>query len=328
MGLWSLSYSTRGPFRVLAHRKAREMHFEGVYSVLPTPFCADGSLDLGSLRTMTDLYLRAGIQGVTALGATSEVTKLTERERANVLERIMDQVNGRVPVIVGATAQGLLPCIEFTKRAQSNGAHAVMVSPPRMATPSSDKVFAHFAELAAAVDIQIVVQDYPPISGVTMEPTLLVRVAREIPHARTIKLEDPPTPTKIARIKEAYMGGEIRIFGGLGGLYLFEELLAGAAGVMTGFAYPEMLVEVVELFRADELGRAADVFYRYVPLIRFEFQQGIGTALRKEILRRRGAIADGFVRAPGGKADTVSLSALNTLLRWMRDKEGVRWISV
>ncbi len=317
------------PFRELATRKAGgKMCFEGVYSVLPTPFRADGSLDLDSLRSMSDVYLRAGIQGITALGATSEVTKLTEQEQGHILEYIMAQVNGRVPVVVGATAEGLVPCIEFTKRAQSNGAEAVMVSPPRMATPSSDKAFAHFAELAAAADIEIVVQDYPPISGLTMEPSLLARIVREIPRARTIKLEDPPTPTKIERIMQAYQGNDIRIFGGLGGLYLLEELLAGAAGVMTGFAYPEMLVEVVELFRAGDLERAADAFYRYVPLIRFELQQGIGTAVRKEILRRRGAIANAFVRAPGSKVDTVSLRALDTLLRWMRDKEGARWISV
>lgn len=303
------------------------MRFEGVYSVLPTPFRGDASLDLDSLRRVIELYIAAGVNGITALGVTSEVAKLTECERDDVLNWVVAQVKGRVPVIVGTTTDGLFTCIEFSRKAQSNGATAVMVSPPRMATLNSDAVYAHYAELASAVDIEIVVQDYPPVSGLTMEPALLARIACEIPRARTIKLEDPPTPLKTARILEAYQGDEISILGGLGGVYLFEELLAGVAGVMTGFAYPEMLVEVVELFQAGDLGRAADAFYRYVPLIRFEFQQSIGTALRKEILRRRGAIAEAIIRAPGSKLDAITVRALDGILEWMRDKQGVKWIS-
>ncbi len=161
-----------------------------------------------------------------------------------------------------------------------------------------------------------------------MEPAALARIAREIPSARTIKLEDPPTPLKTAQILKAAQGLEIRILAGLGGVYLLEELLAGASGVMTGFAYPEMLVEVVRLFSSGATDRAANTFYRYVPLMRFEFQQGIGTALRKEILRRRGALAEATIRAPGGVPDAATCRALDILLQWMRDEQEVKWISV
>ena len=105
-------------------------------------------------------------------------------------------------------------------------------------------------------------QDYPPISGYAMEPALLARIAREVPAARTIKLEDPPTPFKTSRILEQASGLDVRIFGGLGGVFLLEELLAGAAGAMTGFAFPAMLVRIVTLFRAGQIDEAADVFYR------------------------------------------------------------------
>lgn len=302
------------------------MRFHGVYSVLPTPFHADGSLDIASLHRVTDLYVKAGIDGLTTLGVTSEAGKLSESERRAVLEAVIKSANGRVPVVAGATADGLRQSIEYSHSAQASGAAAIMVSPPRMAQINSDAVFNHYLHLAAAISIPIVVQDFPPVSGYAMEPVLLARIAREIPQARAIKLEDPPTPLKTARILEACAGIEVDILGGLGGVYLFEELLAGASGAMTGFAYPEMLVDVVRLYRAGDQAGAAGAFYRYVPLMRFEFQQGIGIALRKEVLRRRGVIADTAVRPPAGRPDAVTLSALDEILRWMRN-QGVKWIS-
>jgi 4-hydroxy-tetrahydrodipicolinate synthase len=115
-----------------------------------------------------------------------------------------------------------------------------------------------------------------------MEPALLARIAKETPRARTIKLEDPPTPFKTSRILEAAGDTPVRIFGGLGGVFLLEELLAGASGAMTGFAYPEILVGIVSRFRAGKLDEAADMFYRAVPLMRFEFQEGIGMAIPRK----------------------------------------------
>ena len=178
-----------------------------------------------------------------------------------------------------------------------------MISPPRMPKINSDAVARHFAEVAAAVDVPIIVQDYPPISGYAMEPSLLARIARDVPAARTIKLEDPPTPFKTARILEQTKGLDVAIFGGLGGVFLLEELMAGAAGAMTGFAFPAILVQIVTLFRAGQIDEAAEVFYRKVPLMRFEFQEGIGMAIRKEVLRRRGAIAERRHPPPGGRLD-------------------------
>src|SRR5204863_10095100 len=160
----------------------------------------------------------------------------------------------------------------------------------------------------------IVVQDDPPVSGFTMEPLLLARIARVVPRARTIKLEEPPTPLKIAKIRQAAQGLEVSILGGLGGVFLLEELMAGAAGVMTGFAYPEVLVKVVGLYRAGKIDDAADLFYKFVPLMRFEFQEGIGMAVRKEAWRRRGALADGSTRAPGPALDAGTRAAFDRVL--------------
>ncbi len=282
-----------------------------VFSVLPTPFGDGGDVDLDSLRRVIDLFIADGVSGFTALGVTSEVARLTDTERDRVLDATLSHVNGRVPVVAGTTAEGLRTCIEYTRRAQRAGASSVMISPPRMLKINSDAVARHFQEVAAAVDIPIIVQDYPPISGYAMEPSLLARIAREVPSARTIKLEDPPTPSKTTRILDQSKGIDVRIFGGLGGVFLIEELMAGAFGAMTGFAFPAILVRIVSLFRAGKVDEAADVFYRKVPLMRFEFQEGIGMAIRKEVLRRRGAIANPSIRQPGGTLDATTLATLD-----------------
>ena len=293
------------------------MQLEGVYSVLPTPFTAAGALDEESLRKVIDLFIKAGVNGVTALGVTGEVARLDDAERRRVLDVVVEEVNGRIGVVAGTTAEGTRTCIAYSGYARERGATAVMVSPPRMPKLNSEAVVRHFNALADAVDIEIVVQDYPPISGFAMEPSLLARIAREIPRARTIKLEDPPTPFKTSRILEACGETQVRIFGGLGGVFLLEELLAGATGAMTGFAFPEILVKIVALFRAGNVAEAADVFYRAVPLMRFEFQEGIGMAIRKEVLHRRGALASPTTRPPAASLDAPTRAALDRVMTWV-----------
>src|SRR5919106_503116 len=255
------------------------MAFGGVFSVLPTPFHPSGEIDGESLTRVVDLFIADGVNGFTALGVTSEVARLTEPERDMVLDTVLARVDGRVPVVAGTTADGLRTCIEYTRRAKAAGATAAMISPPRMIKINSDAVAKHFAEIAAAVDLPIIVQDYPPISGYAMEPSLLARIAREVPSARTIELEDPPTPFKTSRILEQTQG------------------------------------LTVEIFRGAQLDEAASVFYSHVPLMRFEFQEGIGMAIRKEVLRRRGAIANPDIRPPGGALDEPTLAALDRVMR-------------
>ena len=301
--------------------------FEGVYSVLPTPFTPGDAVDHASLRRVIDLVLSAGVDGLTALGVTSEAARLSDRERDEVLATVLSHVAGRVPVVAGTTAEGTTLCLERSRAARAAGASAVMVSPPRMPKINSDAVRRHFAALAEAVDLPIVVQDYPPVSGYAMEAALLVQIAREIPAARTIKLEDAPTPFKTARILEKSEGIALKIFGGLGGMYLLEELAAGATGAMTGFAYPEILVEIVRLWRSGKKEEASDAFYRSVALMRFEFQEGIGMAIRKEMLHRRGAIAHPAVRPPAPALDASTREALSRVVAWAEKSREKSWTS-
>ncbi len=302
------------------------MPFDGVYSVLPTPFKARGEVDFESLGRVVELAVAAGVRGVTALGVTGEVSRLSDHERSQIVEAVVHKAAGRTRVVVGASADGLRRTIEFGREALALGASAIMISPPRLAKINSEAVLAHYRSVADTVDLPIVVQDYPPVCGFAMEAALLARIAREVPAARAIKLEDPPTPLKTTRILLAAGDAKVTVLGGLGGVFLLEELLAGAAGVMTGFAYPEVLVQVVSLFASGERDAAAEIFYRFVPLMRFEFQEGIGLAIRKEIYRRRGALADASTRAPGPTLDEPTRVALDRVLAWTARQEGAAWI--
>src|SRR3954471_7083754 len=304
------------------------MPFEGVYSIIPTAFTAAGDFDPDSQRKVVDLFIAKGANGLTALGVTGEVARLEEHERATVLELVVTPAAGRVPIVAGTSADGTRTCIAYSRQAQALGAAAVMVSPPRMPKLNSAAVVGHYTALAAAVDVPIVVQDYPPITGFAMEPALLARIAKEIPSARTIKLEDPPTPFKTARILEACAGTPVQIFGGLGGVFLLEELISGATGAMTGFAFPEILVKIMTHWNAGEREAAADVFYRAVPLMRFEFQEGIGMAIRKEVLKRRGVLASAATRGPAGVLDAPTRQSLDRVLAWVTSQKGMEWISV
>ncbi len=310
----------------LADHAGAAVKLEGVYSVLPTPFRAGGEVDHASLARVVDLAINAGVDGVTALGVTGEAARLGDRERTAVVESVVRQVDGRCRVVVGTSADGLRICVERSQEARALGASAIMVSPPRAATLNSESVVNHFRSVAEAVDLLIVIQDCPPLSGFAMEAGLLARIAREVPAARTIKLEDPPTPFKTTRILKAAGETKVAILGGLGGVFLLEELLAGAAGVMTGFGFPEALVRIVSLFKSGQTDEAADLFFTFLPLMRFEYQEHIGMAVRKEVLRRRGALADASTRTPGAVLDEGTRLALDRVLAWTAKQKGASWI--
>ena len=171
-----------------------------------------------------------------------------------------------------------------------------MIAPPRMNKPTDDQIIGLYSDIAAQIDQPIVVQDFPPVNGVTMTADMLVKLADKIPNARYLKLEDPPLMEKIGAIRERT--NKFKIFGGLGGMFLLEELKRGASGTMTGFAFTEILVAVFQAFEKGDTLRAEQIFDKYLPLIRYENQPIINLTIRKELLFRRGAIATATLRNP------------------------------
>lgn len=271
--------------------------FTGVHWMLATPFGEDEELDLDSIGNLMEKARQSGCEGVVALGVTGEAARLTDAERRAVAKEVIANANG-LPVTLGTTAAGTSAAIAYSREAQELGAAAVMVSAPPLGKPNPDSLFTHYRRIAGAVNLPLVVQDYPQTSGVHMAPAFIARLASEIPGVHYLKLEDPPTPTKITAIRRL-AGDELAIFGGLGGVYLLDELARGSAGAMTGFAYPEVLVSICRHMAEGDRKEAEAVFYRHLPLLLFEFQEGIGVGIRKYALQQRGLIANARVRHPG-----------------------------
>jgi 4-hydroxy-tetrahydrodipicolinate synthase len=265
----------------------------GTWFVVPTPFDEHGALDLASQHRLVEAAVSWGVDGLTVMGVMSEFAALSSDERSAALDAIFEAVAGRVPIAVGCSSASAGVTTALARDAAERGAVAAMVSAPPLLR-NLDLLAPFYARVAEDVELPLVVQDEPAATGVTLPVSVLV-ACLDAASARTVKLEDPPTPPKIRALLEVAPG--IDVFGGLGGVSALGELRAGACGTMTGFAFPEILREVRLAHDAGDRRRSAAVFDRYLPLIQFEAQAGIGLAIRKEILRRRGAIAASATRS-------------------------------
>ena len=242
-----------------------------------------------------------------------EAHKLSETERRRVAEVFVKCAAGRFPVVVGTSHGGTAVAIELSQAAEAAGAAAVMVAPP-VGLRGEAAILGHYRAVARAIRIPVVVQDEPLTTGVLMPPELLVRIATEVPACRYVKLEEAPTPTKITAMRRLPGGEGVGIFGGQNALYFYEELARGSIGIMTGAAVPDILVRIYDAFTAGDRTGAAALYDRYASYIRYEGQPGIGLALRKELLRLRGAIRSSAVRQPGPTLDDLTRRELADIL--------------
>lgn len=288
---------------------------EGLCVITITPFTESGSLDEESLHNLIDFYIERGVHGLTILGIMGEAHKMIETERQKVLDIVMERSAGKVPVVVGCTANSTAVAIDFAKKAEEAGATAIMVAPPQN-VKSETLLMQHYKDIAESISIPIVLQDEPVTTGVILTPEFIAKLANTISAIQYVKLEEAPTPIKITKILEKTE--RLEIFGGLGGGSFYEEMTRGASGIMTGFAFPEILVKVYDLFTSGKKEEARAYFYKHLPLIRFEFQLGIGgVAIRKETFKLRGAIASSHVRAPSAPLDLKTMDEFKELIDYL-----------
>jgi 4-hydroxy-tetrahydrodipicolinate synthase len=291
---------------------------KGVYIIAATPFTEEGALDLQSIDTLTDFYLGCGVHGFTLLGMMGEAHKLTAEESLSVVDRVIGRAQGR-QVIVGVSHAGLENVRRLAHEVMVAGASGVMVAPPA-GLRGDDGVYNYYAQVFKALgpDIPVVYQDYPQTTGVYLAPSVFERMVDDFKQLVMLKHEDAPSLAKLSRVREGEKKPgrrRVSILVGNGGLYLPQEMRRGADGAMTGFAYPEMLVQVYELFAAGKTEEAEDLFDIYLPLVRHEQQLAIGLALRKEVLFRRGAIKSPRQRAPGSSLTATDRGELDGLIQ-------------
>jgi 4-hydroxy-tetrahydrodipicolinate synthase len=288
--------------------------FSGVLSITPTPFDDQGGLDTAGLPQLVEFFIACGVTGLTLLGLMGEAPALTTDERRAVIEGVVSAAAGRVAIIVGCSHPVARQAASLARQAEQLGAGAVMVMPPP--TPGFDRdqaVLDHFRAIGDTIAIPLILQDYPPGSGTVLTPAQIVELAERVDRLRYLKLEDAPSAPKMAQVRQR-LGDRLPMFGGLGGLYYLDELAQGARGTMTGFAYPDLLAAIYHAHQRSQVEQAAQRFYRYLPLIVFEYQPHIGLAIRKEILRRRGALRSAFARIGPARLDAATARALDQLL--------------
>ena len=285
----------------------------GIFNILATPFTADYEVDYESLRKLVRFQMGVGAQGLTILGVLGEAAKLSVDERKSIMDTVIETVAGAIPIVVGTSHTELATCIALSEAAFAAGADGVMIAPPPLEDKSDPAILALYSEIAETISGAIVVQDFPPVNDVIMSAEVLAQIAEAIPNARYLKLEDPPLMQKIDAIRQ--VTDKFEIFGGLGGMFLLEELGRGASGTMTGFAFTEILVAVYEAFKGGRRNEAEAIFDKYLPLIRYENQPIINLTIRKAILQRRGAIANATPRLPFNPIDAGTLAEIDWLLK-------------
>jgi len=206
----------------------------------------------------------------------------------------------------------------LAQAAMDAGAAGVMIAPPS-SLRTDDQIVTYFKQAVEAIggDIPWVLQDYPLTLSVIMTPGVIRRIVMENPSCAMLKHEDWPGLEKISTLRGFQKDGSLRpisILCGNGGLFLDFEMERGADGAMTGYAFPDMLADVVRLSKSGDRDAAHDLFDAHLPLLRYEQQQGVGLAIRKYVMMRRGMIASDAQRKPGSKMTAVAVAEVEYLL--------------
>jgi 4-hydroxy-tetrahydrodipicolinate synthase len=290
---------------------------KGVYPIAPTPFTPAGEIDFASTERMVDWYKAIGATGMTILGIMGEAPKLDQAEGVAFAKACIKRA-GNLPVIVGVSAPGFAAMRSLARSVMEAGAAGVMIAPvPSLRT--DDQIVTYYAQAVEAIgtDIPFCIQDYPLTLSVVMTPKVIERIIMGNPSCVMLKHEDWPGLEKISALRKAEKEGTLRrvsILTGNGGLFLDFEMERGADGAMTGYAFPEMLVDVVRLQAAGERDKAHDIFDAHLPLARYEQQQGVGLAVRKYILQKRGILASDAQRKPGSTLSAAAKAEVDYLL--------------
>ncbi|TNC14479.1 dihydrodipicolinate synthase family protein [Methylobacterium terricola] len=294
-----------------------EASASGVYPIAPTPFHADGRVDVQSIDRLCDFYVESGCTGMTVLGVLGEAPKLDAQEALDVAFRFIKRAPS-LPTIVGVSAPGFAAMRSLARAAMDAGAAGVMIAPPNTLR-TDDQIVSYYSQAADAIgaDVPFCIQDYPLNFSVVMTPLVLKRIITDNPSCVMLKHEDWPGLEKISTLRKWQAAGELRhvsILCGNNGLFLDFEMERGADGAMTGYAFADMLVDTVRLSKAGRRDEAHDLFDAHLPLLRYEQQPGLGLNARKYILMRRGLLSSHALRAPGGSLSAAAVEEIEYLL--------------
>lgn len=269
----------------------------GNYPIMPTIFREDGSLDENGIINTIEYLIWGEVDGITILANASEGFALSDYEKDRVAELVIDVVDNRKPIVVAVNHFSAKVAVEKAKRAQKQGASAIMAMPPFFGTNRADLagVFKFFTALANSCDLPLIIQDDSVLSGINIPPEFILELSEAATNITHVKLECSQSPHKVGTIVDL-SAGKIRVFGGAGGIVYLEELQHGASGTMASSAVIE-LGEIYNLWQEGDFEKARTIFYRILPLLVFEIYLAPRN-FTKEILWLAGIISSPRVRAP------------------------------
>ncbi|GAB2552747.1 dihydrodipicolinate synthase family protein [Nocardia heshunensis] len=287
----------------------------GVFAIAPTPFDENGAIDFDSLSRLVDFYESVGVAGLTLLGQLGEAPKLAHEESTRIVRHVLERTS--LPIVVGVSASGYAAMAALTNDVMDAGAAGVMIAPPNTLR-TDDQIVQYYAGAANTIgdSVPFVIQDYPLSFSVVMTPSVIARIAVAAPNCVMLKHEDWPGLEKISTLRKLEGDGllpRLSILCGNGGLFLDFEIERGADGAMTGYCFPELLVDIVEATAANR-DSAHDLFDAHLPLLRYEQQPVIGLAVRKYIMKRRGLLASDAQRSPRPVLTDTSRAEIDYLL--------------
>ena len=295
----------------------------GVLPVLAVPFNRDGSLDLDSIPKLVEHCISNKANGVVIFGLASELYKLNDSERIQILEKVISSVNSRVPVIVGTEHSGTLAAVARSIEAEKLGASALMLYPPTFIKPDEANVLSYFKAVGSAVKIPIIIQDAPAWTGVPLPVSLLSRIIKEQPNVCYIKLESPPIGDKAKILKSE----GFKIIAGYGAIHLMEDLTAGIDGFMPGCSLPGIFVEINDLFKSGNVEKARTLYQIVLPLLTFQLTSlDTFIEIQKLLLKHLQIFSTSYCREPHIPISSDRIDYLNLLLAeiGLKEFEGVR----
>jgi len=286
---------------------------KGVFPVLQTPFDDRGEVDEESLRREVEFCVEAGAHGIVTPALASEFYVLTEGERNRIADVVLDEAEGRRPVVIGVSGVSTWQAVMFGTHAEDAGAEAVIALPPYTVKLGEEEIYGYYKALSDAVGIPIFVQNTGPPFGTPLSPGFVARLVRGIEDVKYVKEENMPEGHFISALLQ-HCGSELKgVFGGAHGRWILDELRRGACGNMPAAEFTDVHVQVYERFaKGDERG-AREVFNKLLPLINISGAYGL--SFHKEVLRRRGVFKHLYTRVPSPTLDRYDQVELEALLK-------------
>lgn len=298
--------------------------YRGIFTIPSTPFKKNGEIDLPSFRRLVDFCIECGAHGLVFPVNASEFTSLSDAERFQLAEVLVDQNGGRLPVVIGVASVSQEVAVKFAQHAHTIGADAVIAMPPyvRRSQFPEGVIFEYYKKISDAAEMPVFIQNYVPPIGTDMSPAFLLRLCHEIEYVTYIKEETVPSTIRLSAILHGNDGSCHGVFGGAGGRYLIEEYRRGVSGNMPGCHVTDVVVAFWNALESGDEERAMYIYKEMAPLFFFERQL---SGCYKEVLYRRGVIDCPLKRNGPMPLDPVSskyldeiLKALGPLMSWRK----------